>query len=933
MTTSLAEVVGRDAELEAAIAFLGAVGELPGAFVLEGEPGIGKTTLWRAAAAEASELDYCILTATPGAAETRLSFAALGDLFRPVVSRMLSALPPPQGRALAFALLLEEPTGKPPDQYAVSAAVLSSLRLLAAEQPLLLAIDDVQWLDSASTGVLAFASRRLEDERVALLLATRTGETGQIEAALARRLPPERLHRLYVGALTLGALGRILQRLGTVLPRPVLRRLHAVSGGNPFYALEIARALERRGERVAPGEPLPVPENLHDLVHDRLAELPAGVRELLLATAALSQPTVDLVGAALGRSLETELELAASAQVLEQEGPLLRFSHPLLATTVYTAAAPPARRTLHALLAEIVPDVEERARHLALATSEPSAEIAHALDAASARARARGAPAAAAELMEHALRLTPSDRSGDAVRRLLDAAGHHFETGDASQARALLERAVATSPAGATRSEALVRLARAELFGGDMHTAATLYRRALSGDELEPRIEAEARRGLAVAMMRMLEDLETAAVHGSVAAEIATRADDRYALAESLSVLSLIEGLLGRGAGPTMDRAEAAARAVAEGDAPSSYFLRGLWGPSLARGVLLSWHDRLPEARRQLGLARERAAELGDESAAPLLLRYLAYVAWLYGDWPEALRHAQEGHAIALQTGQQSQQSVLAGTSALVLAHQGRADEARRAADEALHLADSTGSTFATLLARSALGHLELAEGRPADAHAHLGPLLERLEAAGVREPGVLRFVPDQIEALIALARLDDADGLLATLERRAAAFDRPTALATARRCRALVLAASAESVDTEEWFEDALSHHERMPVPFERARTLLALGMVRRRARRKLPARQALEAALAAFEQLGARLWADRARAELARIAGRRRVAGLTPTERRVAELVAEGRSNKEVAAALFVAPKTVDVTLSRIYAKLGIHSRTELAARLPNL
>jgi DNA-binding CsgD family transcriptional regulator len=212
-----------------------------------------------------------------------------------------------------------------------------------------------------------------------------------------------------------------------------------------------------------------------------------------------------------------------------------------------------------------------------------------------------------------------------------------------------------------------------------------------------------------------------------------------------------------------------------------------------------------------------------------------------------------------------------------------------------------------------------------------LGPLGDRLEEGGVREPGSVRFVPDHIEALIGLGRLDEAASRLETLERQAAALDRASALAAARRCRGLLAAAHGELQEALLSLENALVEHERVSMPFEEARTLLALGATRRRARIKRPAREALEQALASFEQLGARLWADKARAELARISGRPAPTGeLTEAERRIAVLAAEGRSNKEIAAALYVTPKTVDTQLSRIYRKVGVRSRTQLARHL---
>jgi DNA-binding CsgD family transcriptional regulator len=238
---------------------------------------------------------------------------------------------------------------------------------------------------------------------------------------------------------------------------------------------------------------------------------------------------------------------------------------------------------------------------------------------------------------------------------------------------------------------------------------------------------------------------------------------------------------------------------------------------------------------------------------------------------------------------------------------------------------------FARLLADSALGLLELSLGDPAAALERLEPLVRDLEEAGLREPAAMRFVPDAIEAMLAVGRLSDAERLLRRFESRSARLDRTSARAVAARCRALVLAARTDFEGALAHLEGALEQHQRAPIPFDSARTLVALGATRRRARQKASARAALGAAAEEFDRLGAELWAREARAELARIGGRPPSGGrLTPTQRRLAELVSEGLSNKEVAAALFVTPKTVETQLSRIYAKLGIHSRTELARSL---
>jgi DNA-binding CsgD family transcriptional regulator len=930
VATQTAAIVGRDDQLAVIEEFLGEGDRRPRALVLAGEAGIGKTTLWRYAVDRARAAPWYVLTCSPAESEVQLAFASLRDLCDKLGEDVMSTLPPPQRRALEIALLRADPGLAPHERGAISAAFLSVVRRLAETSPLLIAIDDAQWLDTASAAVLEFAARRTDSAPVAFLVAMRRDMDSRVPLSLDRALPDDCLLRVEIGPLSLGAMHRLLSvRLDRVVPRPILRRLHEVSGGNPFFALELARALERRGGRAEPGEALP--ERLHELVAERLAALPDDALAVVQVAAALSNPTVGLVVAVAERGASS-IDAAVEAQVIESEADRIRFTHPLLASGAYSALGPVARRALHARLAEAVDEPEERARHLALAAEGVDAAVAAELEEAAHLARARGAPAVAAELGEQARRLTPPEEVADALRRTMETAGFHFEAGDAARSRALLEEAVGSSAHGPHRAEALKRLARALAFEADLPSAADLYRRAIAEAADESSTRAEAEQGLAVALMRMLSNLPEAADHARTAAQLAERRGDDRALAEFLSTQALIEGLTGDpGAGRVMSRAVGVGKRI--GDVRGLHradFLVGLRGPFIA-AVLRAFTGDIERARTVVERARAEAVEMGDEASLPLILRYLSYVELLAGNWRRSRGLASEGYEVAVQTGQASQQAVLVGTSALVDAHLGRVEESRREAAEALALAAETGAMFARLLADSALGLLELSLGDPAAALERLEPLVQDLEEAGLREPAAARFVPDAIEAMLAVGRLGDAESLLRRFESRSARLDRTSARAVAARCRALLLAAGTDFEGALAHLEGALKQHQRAPIPFDSARTLVVLGATRRRARQKASARAALGAAAEEFDRLGAELWAREARAELARIGGRPPSGGrLTPTQRRLAELVSEGLSNKEVAAALFVTPKTVETQLSRIYTKLGIHSRTELARSL---
>ncbi|MDP9343982.1 MAG: AAA family ATPase, partial [Actinomycetota bacterium] len=450
-------VFGREAELSVVEAFLDDARGGPVALLLDGESGVGKTTLWREGVQAARDRSYRVLSCQPAESEAKLSFAALGDLIGGALDETEVALPGPQARALDVALLRAEPEGAPPDSRAVSLAVLEVIRSLAATGPVVLAVDDVQWLDAPTARVLEFALRRLEAEPVGLLATQRTGEGAGVPFGLDRFLPEHRFRRLTVGPLTVDALGQLLRaRLGQGFLRPTLVRLHEMSEGNPFFAIEIARA-SIRGDKPATGQLLPVPQSLRELVRRRLDALPADAREALLAAAALSSPTVEAVRAAVGGddAVEEGLARAVEAGVIEVDRGQIRFSHSLFGSVIFSEASSEQRRALHRRLAAVSTDPEEGARHLALAAEGPDEDVAAALDEAARRARSRGAPDAAAELAEMALRLTPPEGVDEARRRSMDAAAHHLAAGNTPRARMLLEAAVEATPPGPERARAL----------------------------------------------------------------------------------------------------------------------------------------------------------------------------------------------------------------------------------------------------------------------------------------------------------------------------------------------------------------------------------------------------------------------------------------------------------------------------------------------
>jgi DNA-binding CsgD family transcriptional regulator len=348
--------------------------------------------------------------------------------------------------------------------------------------------------------------------------------------------------------------------------------------------------------------------------------------------------------------------------------------------------------------------------------------------------------------------------------------------------------------------------------------------------------------------------------------------------------------------------------------------------------VLLQCADRLDDARELLRQVHANAIETGDDSALPWVLMRLALVELLAGRWQEAAELAESGYELALETYQRPLAAMLLCARGLVYAHQGRSEEARDAAREGLASAVPLGDGVGMSLGRWALGLVELGDGDPAAALVELEALNAATERAGITEPGATHWIGDLVECLVEVERLEEAAELTGRLAERGARLDRDWALAVAGRCRGLIAAAEGRLDEAVADLEEAVARHERVPVPFDRARTLLALGVVLRRSRRRRDAREALELACEEFERLGAARWLERGRAELARLGGRAPSDGaLTPSEHRVAALVAEGRTNREVAAELVVSEKTVESHLSHVYRKLGVRSRAELAHRYP--
>jgi DNA-binding CsgD family transcriptional regulator len=907
-------MVGRELELDAAARFLDSVAVGARALVLQGEPGIGKTTLWRATLDLAWARGIRVLACRPAQAEAKLSYAGLTDLLADVSEDVLDELPAPQRRALRIALLESDPDETASSARIVYAAFSGLLARLAAESPVVVGIDDVQWLDRPSRRALEFALRRLGSSRVGVVAAERLVDGSRsAPTSLARVLDDVGAERVELGPLSLGALHAVVRAaLGRVPPRPTLLRLASASRGNPFYAIEIARALGTT--ELSPGEALPLPADISELVAARIRGLPPRARRALLTAALHASPTLELLGS-------TSLARAEEAGLVDVRDGRVTFVHPLFASAVYAAASAETRRSVHRRLAARVSEPEQRARHLALAATRPSRAIAKALEEAASDVRARGSPVSAAELLDLAVRLTPHGDREARERRQLAAAEQHFHAGDLGRAGAHAEQVLGTASGDRARAAALRVLGEVRYHESSFAEAVPLFEEALPmlGDDLHA---VELHVDLAYAYVN-LGDLSAAAPHGRAAVAAARRTGNEGMLAVALAV-SVIVGFY---AGEALDRA-----GLEEALALEDPFLQVVMPmrPSLIGGIVLHVSDELARSEELFRSLRDRTLELGEDSDLPLLDAQLAMVIRRSGRPLEALAFAEEGCEIARVVGSATGEALALAERCHCRGLLGDVQGARADGREAQRLAAETGYWFGDAWARWGLGALAIALGEHASAVGELMPIAELVERKGGCDPISATFLPDTIEALVGAGEIARADALSGMLEEHARRHDLRSSLAGEARGRALALAARRD-------LEGARRHALRAvaesssDLPLERGRALLVLGRLERRARRKRAAREAIDAAGSVFETVGAEPWAARARAELERT-GVRHVPSdeLTPSERRVSELAAEGLTNRRIADALFVSHKTVEANLGRAYRKLGIHSRVELARAL---
>jgi DNA-binding CsgD family transcriptional regulator len=913
-------VVGnRSVENRAVADFLIAAGVQPSVLVIEGEAGIGKTTLWLAAIEQARERGFRVLSASAGQAESILAYATVADLLGDVESAVLTALPDVQRIALERVLLRTNGGGPATDQRVVAAAFLSAVEGVAVDTPMVVAIDDVQWLDSSSKSVVAFAIRRLRG-RVGVLLTERT-DPDLDDTVWLQLKRPDGVVRIHVPPLTLGGLHTLfLEKLGRSFPRPTMVRIAELSGGNPFYALELARAM---GVRSPESEP-PLPATLAGLVRARIGRLEDDARHVLLAAACTADPTVDLLAQATGTGVERTVELLEepeSHDIIRIDGNRVLFSHPLLARSVYTDAGPARRRKMHRALADVVTLPELKARHLGLATTRADPVTLGALDEAADAALARGAPAAAAELIELAIGL-----GGDTATRRVRAAQHRFQAGDTDRAQAVLAPTIDAMEPGPLRAIAFDLLAGMRIYDNSFLQAADRLEAALEDAKSNP-----------VVLVQTLLMLSFVQLNGDEYGESLRHAHQAVTVADGLNLPTLTSQALAMWVrasftyGQGFDERDLTRALELEDpdiDVPIPF------RASAINALILACTGRLEEARAHMRTMRQRSVERGAEGDIVAIAGYSTWVDIWQGRFSDAAEAANDAVERAEQLGGDHVLVIPLSVRAAVAAYTGRERDARADARDAVTAQRGGSPRLPGYWPTMTLGFLEVSLGRYAEALTTLQPVLSIFNTIPGTEILSAWYIPDAVEAMVALGRFEDAEPLIEALERNGSGLDRAWMLAVGARCRSMWLAARGDVVAAEHVAHQAMTEHDRLPMPFERARTQLLLGQLQRRQRRKEAAAATLHEALRAFEDMGTPLWAEHARAELARTkVSPAREAGLTPTERRVAELAASGMTNRDVAAALFISPKTVEHNLTRIYRKLGIHSRAELGQWISQL
>ncbi|HEU4426208.1 MAG TPA: LuxR C-terminal-related transcriptional regulator, partial [Pilimelia sp.] len=792
------------------------------------------------------------------------------------------------------------------------------------QRPVVLVIDDLQWVDQDSAQVLAYAIQRLSRPGLRVLATERLADAGPPRF---RSLVPSGAVEFTVGPLTEEALVTLLrQRSEGLVGRPLAVEINRVTEGNPLFALEIAAALVRQGLPPAPGVPLPVPEAVGGLLSQRLAAVPQRVRATLLTAAAAARPTLTLLQRA-GRTNAVrdlaEAERCGAARLLEDGS--VAFSHPLMRAVVYGSAPVPQRLRTHARLAEVVADPVQRARHLAAARPVEDEAVAAALMDAAAVARQRGAAGVATELAESAADRTPAaDREAWAERKLA-AATHAEAAGRYEEGRAAVDAVLAADvPSGAKTRAKLLRLRQ---LGQGILQAQELVDEVLAETAGEPTLAAQAH-------LHSANRYRTGGQYGRAAAEARRAAEQAAAVCDSTTeflalelLLSLLRLTADAEYDDTLKHALARMAACPQADAVS-------WLIRLEQGRAFMSAGEPTLAHQTLSMALRTVERLGDPVKVAYVLKSLLYVEVRVGRCDNALRVAERLNRMAEDGDDEYLGAQLAARACAELAGGVPARAERLAAqgvEESERIGDSTHAFVCTYMLGKARLFNNDAEGA-IEAFRSAGSIVEKM---GVVDHAFFPWPVDLADSLIAVGRLAEASAVVAEARSAAVRLDRETLLAGLDRSTALLLSAEGDRDDAVRLLTQVLEVYRRLDLPFEVARTLVELGVLQRRLRRRAAAERLLTEARDIYAAAHAVPWRDRTIVELERLHGARLGRGtrsLTPTEERIVGMIVSGATNRQIATALSASVKTVEGAISRIYRKLNVRSRLELVRSRTN-
>ncbi|WP_367320032.1 AAA family ATPase [Streptomyces sp. HUAS ZL42] len=911
-------VIGRDELVTAARDQLAGGGSV----LLHGPAGIGKSTVLRALAADYGEAARTVLRCSATESESHLPFLALADLFGLVLPEISDRLPAAQRTALESALTGRGESTLQRDGLALRLAVLSALRALAAEGPVLVVADDLQWLDSASAELLGFAARRLGDTPVQMLCAVRT--EGQEYDRHLRASPPDTL-AVRLNPLSRAQVSTLLDHRGyTDLPRSTVREIHRTSGGNPLFALELGRALGENPTPPRPGEPLPVPTSLRALVLSRLDMLSAEARRTLLVASAGARPTLALLHAAGRENAEAETAQAAALGLLatEPEGPAVRFAHPLISAALYAEAPAQDRRAAHAALSTAASDPIERARHLALATTGTDPDVAARLSEAAALARDRGAPSVAASLGLLAARHTPADGAPGPDERRLLAAEDAITAGEVDLARDIAHEVLtrATVPAERVRAWMVVIEAAGQALGD----VDAVFPKVLADAGDDPRLLALVHYQLAWRGLVVEGDFAEARQEAAHAAELAARGEDRRTELMALSFQASIEILMGHPDAPATIK-----RALKEPQDPYVACHHNGAGAARFRWLLMS--DQLPEARTTITALLREVQRRGMVESEVHFQRFLADTELRSGHCGRALDLARESLRLARDS------SIGLGASAMLTslaeASGGDVDRALTLAREAADRAEEDGDQMYLSRALAALGYAQLVAGDAAGTVRSLRRVRELEQGLGITDPARGRWQGDLAEALVRIGEPGEAQDVIDVTREHALRLGRESVLAVLDRAEALVRAARGDLDAALAQLTSVQDRLAKLGYGLEEARAAFELA----RLRTGRPGPTSYDEAARLFRRCRAMPWLRQV--DTAAAAGPAKppvpvaqdttldaLEGLASMERQVAALVMEGATNREIAARLFISVKTVEATLTRVYRKLGIRSRVDI-------